>query len=73
MEKNWKNALVQYTQAKNDAKAAKRKVRNDNANKHAKRVAAIQLIFNKEEIQKLKGEKLKDHFLAYRQAGAPIP
>jgi hypothetical protein len=41
MEKNWKTALVQYTQAKNDAKAAKQKVRNDNANKRAKRVAAI--------------------------------
>ena len=50
--------------------AAKR-IRQQRGAERAERIAAVKLIFDKHEIKKLKGEKLKDHLLAYQNAGAP--
>jgi len=73
LELKRKQKLVQHTQAKNEKKRAAAEKRKQNAAKKAERLAAVELIFDKEEIKKLKGEKLKDHLLAYQNAGAPIP
>jgi hypothetical protein len=52
------------------------KIQQTNVAKKAKaetaaRIAAVKLIWNKEEIQKLKGNTLKDHLRAFKKAGAP--
>ncbi len=67
-----KQALIQHTQAKNDRRMARIEERKTKAAEKAERVAAVKLIFDKEEVKKLKGDRLKDHLLAYQRAGAPI-
>jgi hypothetical protein len=73
LESKRKKELVQYIQAKNAQKMTSKKKREDNAVKKAERVAAVQLVFDREEVKKLKGDRLKDQLLAFQQAGAPIP
>ena len=73
LELKRKQKLVQHTQAKNKKKRAAVEKRKQNAAKKAERLAVVELIFDKEEIKKLKGAKLKDHLLAYQNAGASIP
>ena len=73
LELKRKQKLVQHTQAKNKKKRAAVEKRKQNAAKKAERLAVVELIFDKEEIKKLKGAKLKDHLLAYQNAEAPIP
>ena len=72
-EQKRKQMLVEY----NEAKIQKKKVASDKRKKKAtekeKRVASVSLIFDREEVARLKGEKLKDHLLAFKRAGAPIP
>jgi hypothetical protein len=66
-----KRMLVEHNEARiQKRKAVSEKRKNDAADK-AERIAAIPLIFDKEEIVKLRGQKLKDHLLAFQQAGAP--
>jgi hypothetical protein len=73
LEQKRKQELVQHTQAKNNARMAAIERKKIKAAKKAERLAAIQLIFNKEDIKNLKGEKLKDQLQVFQKAGAPIP
>jgi hypothetical protein len=73
LESKRKKELIQYAQAKNAKRMAGKKKREDNAVKKAERVAAVQLIFDRAEVKRLKGDRLKDQLLAFQQAGAPIP
>jgi hypothetical protein len=66
-----KNAIVEHAQAKIDKRTAGRVARKEKADKVAERVAAVKLIFDKEQIINLKGEGLKDHLQAFQKAGAP--
>ena len=70
-EREWNKLLVEHNEERIQKQKAASEKRVKNAAKKAGRIAAVTLIFNKEEIIKLKGEKLKDHLLAYQQAGAP--
>jgi len=64
---------VEYNQAKNQKRndknieAAQKKKEKNN------RVARIPLIFDKDVIEGLKGQKLQDQLDAFRLAGAPLP
>jgi len=46
-------------------------VRKEKAAAAAQHVASIELVFNKDEVEKLKGQNLKDHLKAFKAAGAP--
>jgi len=70
-EKERKIAIVQHTEEKIAVKEGKKKKRAAQAVQLADRVAKITLIFDKSEVDKLKGEKLKDHMRAFKKAGAP--
>jgi hypothetical protein len=72
-EKKRKQMLVDFSEAKIQKKKDTSEKRKKTASEKAIRVAAIPLILDKEEVVKLKGEKLKDHLLAFKQAGASIP
>ena len=72
LELKRKQNIVQHTQARNEWKIASREKRKIKAVAKAERVAAVKLIFEKELIKGLKGEKLKDHLLAFQKAEAPI-
>ena len=66
-----KRMLVEHNEAKIQKRMEASEKRKKIAADKAGRIAAISLILNKEEVVKLKGQKLKDHFLAFQQAGAP--
>jgi hypothetical protein len=70
-EENRKRMLVKHNEAKIQKRQAALETKKRNALQKAGRIAAVTLIFDKEEVAKLKGEKLKDHLLAFKQAGAP--
>jgi hypothetical protein len=70
-EENRKRMLVEHNEAKIQKRQAALETKKRNALQKAGRIAAVTLIFDKEEVAKLKGEKLKDHLLAFKQAGAP--
>ena len=70
-EKERKAAIVKHTEEKIAVKAEKKKKHEAQADQLADHVAKITLIFDKGEIDRLKGEKLKDHMRAFKQAGAP--
>jgi len=66
-----KRMLVEHNEAKIQKRMEASEKRKKIAADKAGRIAAISLILDKEEVVKLKGQKLKDHFLAFQQAGAP--
>ena len=70
-EKERKAAIVKHTEEKIAVKAGKKKKREAQAAQLADRVGKVTLIFDKNEVDRLKGEKLKDHMRAFKQAGAP--
>ena len=70
-EKERKAAIVKHTEEKIAVKAGNKKKREAQAAQLADRVAKVTLIFDKDEVDKLKGEKLKDHMRAFKTAGAP--
>ena len=70
-EKERKATIVQHTEEKIAVKEGKKKKRAAQAVQLADCVAKITLIFDKSEVDKLKGEKLKDHMRAFKKAGAP--
>jgi hypothetical protein len=72
-EQKRKQMLVEYNEAKIQKKKAASEKRKKNATEKERRVASVSLIFDREEVIRLKGEKLKDHLLAFKKAGAPIP
>jgi len=71
LEQAKKKAIVEHAQAKIDRRKAARDARRGKAAKVAGRVAAVELVFDKEKIKKLKGENLRDHMQAFQRAGAP--
>ena len=70
-EKERKAAIVQHTEEKIEVKEIKKKKRVAQATQLADRVAKVTLIFDKSEVDKLKGDKLRDHLRAFKKAGAP--
>ena len=60
-EKERRAAIVQHTEERIELKAGKKKKHEAQAAQLADRVAKITLIFDKSEVDKLKGEKLRDH------------
>jgi hypothetical protein len=66
-----KEMLVKHNEARILKKKIASEKRRKDAAKKARRIAAVILIFDKEKVTNLKGEKLKDHLLAFKHAGAP--
>ena len=71
LEQARKKAIVEHAQARVDKCIGARTARKEKAAKVAHRVAAVKLIFDKEQIKILKGDNLRDHLQAYQKAGAP--
>ena len=63
--------LVEHNEERIQKKKTAVEKRRKKAAEQADRVAGVILIFDRTEIIKLKGKKLKDHLLAYQKAGAP--
>ena len=70
-EKKRKEEIIKFAEARIKQKEERKKKRQENALKRAERVASVQLIFNKDEIDKLKSQKLQDYVEAFINAGAP--
>jgi hypothetical protein len=70
-EKERLEEIVQHTEEKIAKKVAAKTKRTERAVQVADRISKVALIFKEDEIDKLKGEKLKDHFQAFKKAGAP--
>ncbi|KAF8809251.1 hypothetical protein BYT27DRAFT_7232351 [Phlegmacium glaucopus] len=70
-EKERLEQIVQHTEEKIAKKVAAKTKRTERAVQVADRISKVALIFKEDEIDKLKGEKLKDHFQAFKKAGAP--
>ena len=66
-EREKKITIVQHTKEKIVVKEGKKKKRAAQAIQLAK----VTLTFNKEEVDKLKGNALRDHMRAFKKAGAP--
>ena len=71
LEQAKKKAVVEHAQARIDKRIAAKAARKEKAAEVAGRVAAVKLIFDKQQISKLKGQNLKDHLQAFQRAGAP--
>jgi hypothetical protein len=71
VEKQRKRDMLQHAQAKVDKCLKASQKRQKNAAEKAQRVAAVQLIFDKDKVIALKGQALKDHIKAFQNAGAP--
>ena len=71
-EKKRLNDIVLNNEKKIDAKVANKQKKNDKNSQEASCLASVILEFNKKAVDDLKGDKLKDQFLAFRLAGAPI-
>jgi hypothetical protein len=63
--------IIQYNEVKVEQKQAAAKRHQDKMARKAAEIAKIRLILDREAIVKLSGEKLKDHFAAFKAAGAP--
>ena len=66
-----KEALVKHAEDMIQQRSKASEKKKKKAAETTGRVAAIKLIFNKEEIAKLKGQALTDHIAAFQQHGAP--
>ena len=64
-ERERRIAIVQHTKEKIVVKEGKKKKRA------AQAIAKTILTFNKEEVDKLKGNASRDHMRAFKKAGAP--
>jgi hypothetical protein len=70
-QRKWKEQLIQHTETKIAQKEERARVRKEKAAVAAQCVASVKLVFDKDEVRKLKGQNLKDHFRAFKAAGAP--
>ena len=70
-EKKRKEEIIKFAEVHIKQTQERKKKRQENALKRAERVASVQLIFNKDDIDKLKAQKLQDHVEAFINAGAP--
>ena len=64
---------VEYNQAKNQKKDDRDKEAAQKLTEKKARLAKIPLIFDKDVIESLKGQRLQDQLDAFRLAGAPMP
>ncbi len=64
-----KKALVKHNEARIQKRIEASEKRKVKAAQKAHRIAAITLEFDKEKINKHTGQNLKDHLLAFKQAG----
>lgn len=71
VDKKRRLEIIEHNEAKINEKQEASKQRKKKAANKAAAIAKVELIFDKEEIEKLKGEKLKDHLRAFKAAGAP--
>ncbi|KAF8809612.1 hypothetical protein BYT27DRAFT_7337066 [Phlegmacium glaucopus] len=74
MNEMFSDTTHQYIRAVSRERDTSEKERLEEINvqfKVADRISKVALIFKEDEIDKLKGEKLKDHFQAFKKAGAP--
>ena len=71
MEKQRKREMIQHAQAKVNKRLEASQKRQKNVAERAQRVAAVKLIFDKNQVMVLKGQALKDHLKAFQNAGAP--
>jgi len=71
LEQAKRKAIVEHAQAKIDKRKVAKAAKLKKAAEVDGRVAAVKLIFDKEQIKKLKGQSLKDHLLAFKRASAP--
>ena len=60
-EKKRKEEIIKFAEAHIKQKEERKKKQQKNALERAERVACVQLIFNKDDIDKLKSQKLQDH------------
>lgn len=72
-EKDRLLGIVEHNESRIQKKEAQKKKCEDRATQAAARIATIELNFNKDEIDKMKGDTLRDHFVAFKEAGAPMP
>jgi hypothetical protein len=63
--------IIQYNEAKIEQKQAASKKKKDKIARKAAEIAKIRLILDRNAVVKLAGEKLRDHFAAFKAAGAP--
>ncbi|KAF8808386.1 hypothetical protein BYT27DRAFT_7232639 [Phlegmacium glaucopus] len=70
-EKERLEQIVQHTEEKIAKKVAAKTKCTEHAVQVADHISKVALIFKEDEIDKLKGEKLKDHLQAFKKAGAP--
>ena len=71
VEKQRKREMIQHAQAKVNKRLEASQKRQKNVAERAQRVAAVKLIFDKNQVMVLKGQALKDHLKAFQNAGAP--
>ena len=69
-EKKRKEDIIKFAEACIKQKEERNKNWQENALKRAERFASVQLIFNKDDLDKLKSQKLQDHVEAFINAGA---
>ncbi|KAF8801495.1 hypothetical protein BYT27DRAFT_7235736 [Phlegmacium glaucopus] len=62
---------LKHTEEKIAKKVAAKTKHTERAVQVADHISKVALIFKEDEIDMLKGEKLKDHFQAFKKAGAP--
>ena len=71
-EKKRHEEIIKHTEENIKKKEASRSKRAKKAAEKTERIAAVQLIFDKERIKDLKGMALYDHLDAFKAAGAPL-
>jgi hypothetical protein len=70
-EKKRRKELVEFHDKREAEKIVRKKVREQNAKETAERIAQLDLIFDKEEAQKLRGHAFKDQLKLFKNAGTP--
>jgi hypothetical protein len=73
LERDRKQERIQIAKEKIDLKVVRSEKRKQKKTERANRVAEVQLVMEKDVVTKMKGQELKDHFQAFKLAGAPIP
>jgi hypothetical protein len=71
LDRKRNHEIIEYNEAKIAQKQAAAKRQKDKMAKKAAEIAKIRLILDRDAVVKLAGEKLKNHFDAFKAAGAP--
>ena len=71
VDKKRKHEIIEHAEARVAQKLETKKVNQAKKEKNAAKIASIELIMDREAVVKLTGEKLRDHFSAFKAAGAP--